>query len=121
MSPGSKLYLGDGPDGRRRTRRLAGYLLEAPLVDYPLRLVAYDHHGLVIGVVTLKGDTRPVGIKPPPVPVANAHWRVVVSNSAGKAYVAPSTSGGTCYAVEARRGAEAAFGRLPGEPGERCT
>jgi hypothetical protein len=81
-----------------------GYLFVAPLVDYPLRLVAFDRNGLVIGVTTFKGDRRPAGVKPPPTPVANAHWRVVVSNRAGNAYVAPSTSGGTCYAIKTPRG-----------------
>ena len=87
-----------------------GYLFVAPLVDYPLRLVAFDHNGLVIGVTTFKGDRLPAGIKPPATPVANARWRVVVSNSAGKAYVAPSTSGGTCYAVKDSHGGGGSIG-----------
>ncbi|HEX4520442.1 MAG TPA: hypothetical protein VH063_12760 [Gaiellaceae bacterium] len=98
-----RLYLGTGATEPVSLHE-NGYLLVAPLVDYPLRLVAYDHKGLVIGVITLKRNQPPAGVKPPPAPVANAHWRVVASNNAGKAYVAPSTTGGTCYAVKTSHG-----------------
>ena len=95
------LYLGTG-------KRVAvplhdnGYFVEAARADYPLRLVAYDSDGLVIGITTLKGDVaRPTG----PQPAPNATWRTVLRNEAGQVVVARSTSGGSCYAIRHRSGA----------------
>jgi hypothetical protein len=74
-----------------------GYITSAVKADYPLRLVAYDSSGRVIGVKTLLGDTRrgPQGSQP----IANAHWRTVVKTTVGQVFLAPSTTGGTCYAI----------------------
>jgi hypothetical protein len=93
------LYLGNGQTEAVPLNDNA-YLIEAPIIDYPLRLVAYDNHGLVIGIVTLQGNTpRPKGAPQPPQPVANAKWRHLFTNNAGEVFVAPSTGGGTCYAI----------------------
>jgi hypothetical protein len=74
-----------------------GYITSAVKADYPLRLVAVDNQGRVIGVKTLQTDSRrgPGG----PLPVTNAHWRSVVKTSGGEVFIAPSTTGGTCYAI----------------------
>jgi hypothetical protein len=74
-----------------------GYVTSAVKADYPLRLVAYDSEGRVIGVKTLQSDGRrgPGG----PLPVTNAHWRSIVKTNEGEVFVAPSTTGGTCYAI----------------------
>jgi hypothetical protein len=74
-----------------------GYITSAVKADYPLRIVAYDSEGRIIGVETLQGDSRrgPLG----PQPVANAHWRSVVKTNGGEVFVAPSTTGGTCYVI----------------------
>jgi hypothetical protein len=74
-----------------------GYITSAVKADYPLRIVAYDSEGRIIGVKTLQGGSRrsPLG----PQPIANAHWRSVVKTNGGEVFVAPSTAGGTCYAI----------------------
>jgi hypothetical protein len=74
-----------------------GYITSAAKADYPLRLVAYDNEGRVIGVTTVQGNSRrgPSGAQP----VANAHWRSVLKSNVGEVFVAPSSSGGTCYAI----------------------
>jgi hypothetical protein len=74
-----------------------GYITSAVKADYPLRLVAYDSEGRIIGLKTLQGDSRrgPLG----PQPIANAHWRSVIKTNAGEVFIAPSTTGGTCYAI----------------------
>jgi len=74
-----------------------GYLITAAKADYPLRLVARDSAGRVIGIKTFTNgqEARPVG----PVPVANAHWATVVRNRIGSVFTAPSTTGGSCYAI----------------------
>lgn len=94
-----RLYLGTG---QQETVPLHdnGYIVNAPSPAFPLRLVGYDSHGLVIGVITLRGATgRPAGTPTPAQPVANARWRRVLKNSAGEVFVAPSTTGGTCVAI----------------------
>ena len=73
------------------------YVVHASLADYPLRLVAYDSHGRVIGAITLWGNTRapvPVG-----APAQGALWRTVIHNKAGVLMTAPSASGGVCFGV----------------------
>jgi hypothetical protein len=74
-----------------------GYLINAVKADYPLRLVARDSAGRVIGIKTLANgqETRRTG----PMPVANAHWTTVVRNRIGSVFTAPSTTGGSCYAI----------------------
>jgi hypothetical protein len=74
-----------------------GYITSAVKADYPLRLVAYDSEGRVIGIKTLQGDGRRGSLGPQPI--ANAHWRSLVKTNAGEVFVAPSTTGGTCYAI----------------------
>jgi hypothetical protein len=74
-----------------------GYVTSAVKADYPLRLVASDSQGRVIGVDTLQGDVwrGPAG----PLPVANPLWRSVVKTNGGEVFVTRSTTGGTCYAI----------------------
>jgi hypothetical protein len=73
-----------------------GYLINAVKADYPLRLVARDNAGLVIGIKTFTSqETRRTG----PVPVVNARWATVVRNRIGSVFTAPSTTGGSCYAI----------------------
>jgi hypothetical protein len=74
-----------------------GYITSAVKADYPLRLVAYDNEGRVIGVTTVLGDSRrgPSG----PQPVVNAHWRSLLKTNGGEVFVAPSSGSGTCYAI----------------------
>ena len=76
------------------------YITSAAKADYPLRLVAYDSQNRVIGISTLQ-TTGLTGSTPPAVaqPIANAHWRRLVKTDTGAVFVAPSTSGGTCYAI----------------------
>jgi hypothetical protein len=74
-----------------------GYLTSAVKADYPLRLVAYDSEGRIIGVKTLPVERRHG--QGGPLPVTNAHWRSVVKTNGGEVFVAASTSGGTCYAI----------------------
>jgi len=84
-----------------------GYIVEAPAVDYPLRLVAYDSDGLVIGVVTLSGQTPPRALQRAAAahqPIPNARWHLMVNNSAGYVFAAPATDGGTCYAIQDPQG-----------------
>jgi hypothetical protein len=68
------------------------YLTVASLADYPLRLVAYDAQGEIIGVKTFKTNNPPPSAAPKP----GARWRRVLTNKAGSIYTIPSTSGGTC-------------------------
>jgi hypothetical protein len=73
-----------------------GYITSAAKADYPVRLVASDTSGRVIGVKTLRGAARRAPAGPQPVP--NARWRNVIKNNVGQVLVAPSTAGGTCDA-----------------------
>ena len=108
-----RLYLGNG-----QTEPVPlhdnGYIIEAPTVDYPLRLVAYNSHGLVIGIVTFSGQAapRPLRQAAAPEPVPNAHWRLLTTSSAGYVFAAPATDGGGCYAIT-NRGGGGAFGCQP--------
>ncbi len=110
-----RLYLGNG-----QTEPVPlhdnGYIVEAPTVDYPLRLVADDSRGRVIGIVTFSGPQTP----PASVTQAlaahqqvapNAHWRLLTANSAGYAFSAPGTHGNTCYAITT--GASGSFNCQP--------
>ena len=74
-----------------------GYITSAAKADYPVRLVAYDSDGRVIGIKTLQenGHTNPAV----PQPVANAQWHSLLRTSAGEVFLVPSTTGGTCYAI----------------------
>jgi len=74
-----------------------GYITSAAKADYPVRLVAYDSDGRVIGIKTLQesSHTNPAV----PQPVANAQWHSLLRTSAGEVFLAPSTAGGTCYAI----------------------
>lgn len=74
-----------------------GYITSASKADYPARLVARDSRGRVIGIKTLQGSgtTNPAI----PQPVANAQWYRLLRNSVGDIFLAPSTKGGTCYAI----------------------
>lgn len=90
------LYLGTG---RRVSVPLHdnGYITSAAMADYPVRLVAYDTAGRVIGVTTLHelGQREPAG----PQPVPNARWHRLLETTAGQVFLADSTTGGTCYAI----------------------
>lgn len=78
------------------------YLALATLADYPLRLVAYDNHGRIIGIKTFEGDLNaPVMSRPAP----GAHWKQVVTNTTGTVYTVRSTTGGTCVGFRESSGA----------------
>jgi hypothetical protein len=74
-----------------------GYITSAALADYPVRLVAADSEGRVIGVKTLQGPSRrgPAGARP----AARARWHSLFKTSTGEVFLAPSTTGGSCYAI----------------------
>jgi hypothetical protein len=74
-----------------------GYITSAVKADYPLRLVAYDSEGRVIGVKTVQGHSRRGPNGPQPVP--NARWHTLVRANGGEVFITPSTNGGTCYAI----------------------
>jgi hypothetical protein len=74
-----------------------GYITTAAKADYPVRLVAFDSARRVIGIKTLRGN-RPT-IQGVSQPVANARWHRLLRTSRGEVFVAPSTTGGTCYAI----------------------
>jgi hypothetical protein len=77
-----------------------GYITSAAKADYPLRLVASDSEGRVIGIKTLQGTSqRSHTIPTVPHAVANGGWRRLFRTRAGEVFVAPSTTGGTCYAI----------------------
>lgn len=63
------------------------------LAEYPLRLVAYDDSGRVIGIKTFEGD---LNAPPMPHPAPGAAWRTIFSNSTGAVYTVPSNTGGSC-------------------------
>jgi hypothetical protein len=70
------------------------YLTVASLADYPLRLVAYDANGRIIGVKTFNTASPPA--PPSATPLPGAHWLKVLENSAGSIYTITSTRGGAC-------------------------
>jgi hypothetical protein len=110
------LYLGTGQEEAVPLHD-NGYLIEAPVVDEPLRLVAYDRQGLVIGTKTLEGQAEmSSGVPAPARPVSNAHWRLVLKNAAGEVFVAPSTTGGVCYAVRTGQNGGGSLGCPAAEP-----
>jgi len=76
------------------------YFVRVALAKYPLRLVAYDARDRVIGVKTVKGDWQ---ARLRAQPVQGARWRTVIHNGAGDLTTAPSTDGGTCFAIRTPR------------------
>jgi len=85
--------------GERRPIPLAdnAFIVQAARAKYPIRLVAYDAAGQIIGIETREGDAatyrgpRPVGA-----------WRTVLTvedeqGNAGRLRVARSSGGGRCY------------------------
>ena len=74
-----------------------GYITSAAKADYPVRLVAYDSAGRVIGIQTLQESSHTNQAFPQPV--ANAQWHSLLRTSAGEVFRARSTVGGTCYAI----------------------
>jgi hypothetical protein len=82
------------------------YLALGTLADYPLRLVAYDRDGRIIGIATFKGD---LAVPAEPMPAPGARWHEVLTNSAGAVYTVRSTSGGTCVGFRESSGV-ATFG-----------
>lgn len=73
-----------------------GYYVAATLEDLPIRIVAYDHAGRVVGDKVFTGS-----LPPPhsfPSPAAGARWTKVLANKWGSVYTAPSTDGGLCVA-----------------------
>lgn len=71
-----------------------GFVALATLADFPLRLVAYDRSGLIIGVTTFNGPL--VAAPPFPSPAPGAHWKQVLHNTSGSIWIIRSTTGGTC-------------------------
>lgn len=86
------------------------YLIRASRAKYPIRLVAYDDHGRVIGIETeqsaLGGPTGPAYI-----PQKGATWRVVdrVTRADGKSvavWAVPSQAHGWCWKLREPGGGE---------------
>jgi hypothetical protein len=98
-----RLYLGTGQEEPVALNH-NGYIVEAPSVDYPLRLVAYDHQGQIIGIATFPGQPAPAAHAPTEAAAPHQRWQLVIANNAGEISAVPSTSGGTCYAVQYRKG-----------------
>lgn len=69
------------------------YIALATLADYPIRLIAYDNAGHVIGVKTFEGDLNTPIIAGP---AAGARWHRVLTNATGSVYTVRSSTGGTC-------------------------
>lgn len=114
-----RLYLGNGQIEPVPLHN-NGYIVEAPTVDYPLRLVAYDKHDTVIGIVTLSDQTPPPPVGPIAAhePAPNATWRRLIDNSIGYVFAAPATDGGTCYATRMNNGGGSLGCRPPLTPGD---
>jgi hypothetical protein len=92
------LYLGTG---RRVDVPLHdnGYITSAARADYPVRLVAYDSEGRVIGIKTLQESSHTNRAVPQRVVNAHGQWRSLFRTSAGEVFVASATGGGICYAI----------------------
>jgi hypothetical protein len=75
------------------------YFALAGTGEYPLRLVAYDKRGLVIGTRSFKQE-RSFG----PMPLPGAQSTLLVSNSAGQVWTTPGTNGTICYAFDTKVG-----------------
>jgi hypothetical protein len=84
---------------RRVTSHDNGYFFAATIGDFPIRLVAYDARGRIIGNTTFAGlvPAAPFRIVSP---APGAHWKRVLVNRAGSVYEIPSTTGGTCAAFK---------------------
>ncbi len=86
------------------------YLIRASRAKYPIRLVAYDDHGRVIGIETeqsaLGGPTGPAYI-----PQKGAKWHIIdrVARADGKTvalWAIPSQARGWCWKLKAPGGGE---------------
>ncbi len=74
----------------------SGYDTAVTLQDLPVRLVAYDASGRIVGNKTLDASlptSRPHSF---PSPAPGAKWTKVLSNRWGTVYTVPSTDGGVC-------------------------
>jgi hypothetical protein len=78
-----------------------GFFLAATARDFPLRVVAYDAAGRIVGNKVLLGTAAPAGAQRAPAPAPGAVWRRVLTNRAGTVYTIRSTSGGVCTAFKA--------------------
>jgi hypothetical protein len=77
-----------------------GYFAAATLADFPVRLVAYDRGGLIIGSKILNGPFETAPIPPFSTPAAGAKWKKVLANASGSVWEVRSTSGGVCLAFK---------------------
>lgn len=77
------------------------YIAEASLAKYPLRLVAYDREGRVIGTRILQGNA---GGPAAAAPAQGAAWHTVIRNAGGTLMTAPSSTGSVCFAVHFKDG-----------------
>ncbi len=83
------------------------YAVRALRAAYPVRLVAFDSAGRVIGIKTFESDL-PSGSQPRPTP--GAEWRKLTTTSdtegrESSLWVAPAVGGGTCYELRTPSGA----------------
>jgi hypothetical protein len=78
------------------------YFAVGTLADYPLRLVAHDQNGRIIGIKTFEGD---LNAPPMSLPAPGAHWHTVLANSTGAIYTVRSTTGGSCAGFRMSSGA----------------
>ena len=80
------------------------YFVQAARAKFPIRLVAYDDHGRVIGIQSMRSDMGgPAG--PAQQPAKNGHWRILtqVKRADGRAvtlWAVPSQAGGWCWKVK---------------------
>lgn len=76
-----------------------GYLVVATLADFPIRLVAYDRGGLIVGSKVIPGYYAPQ-TTPIPRPAPGARWTRVLRTASGSVYSVHSTTGGLCLAFK---------------------
>jgi hypothetical protein len=85
-----------------------GYIAAATIADFPVRLVAYDANGLIIGTKTIQGAFA--ALQPFPSPAPGAHWTEVLHNRSGSVWTIRSTTGGLCIAFRVGGGVGAGCG-----------
>lgn len=75
-----------------------GFLVDAALADYPLRLVAYDANGVTTGVKTFEPQSGG-GLQPDQRPIVNGRWRVAFRTTAATVWRGPSAAGTPCVSI----------------------
>jgi hypothetical protein len=100
-----RLFFGDGGIARIPLRDNV-FIIRVSRARYPIRLVAYDAHGRIIGIEAPPTEaSRPNWSKPDP----HAHWRVAlrIRDTNGKPatlYRKRSVAGTICWSVRSRAG-----------------